>query len=119
MNYQDHFVKTVDIAKEHFDYEAKIGGRDSNFSDHFGLKRIGVHFFVIPPNFRTSRPHAESIEEEFIFVVSGEVDLWYNGKIRKMTRGDSIGFPAGTGVGHCFINNSGADVELFVAGDRI
>ena len=35
-----------------------------------------------------------------------------------MKKGDSIGFPAGTGHGHTFINNSNKDIELFVAGDR-
>lgn len=118
MKIADHFVKTTDIVEESFDHEAKIGGFQSNFSKHFGLKRIGVHHFIIPPGFRTSRPHAESIEDEFVFVISGEIDLWLNGRIKKMIAGDSVGFPSGTGVGHTFINNSNSEVELFIAGDR-
>lgn len=85
MNFKDHIVKASEIAVEHFDHYAKIGGLGSNFSKHFNLKRVGVHHFVISPGFRTSRPHAESIEEEFVFVIKGEIDLWFNGKIKKMT----------------------------------
>ncbi len=118
MDFKDHFIKSSEIAVEHFDHNAKIGGLGSNFSKHFNLKRIGVHFFVILPGFRTSRPHAESIEDEFVFVIKGEIDLWLNGRIKKMVAGDSIGFPPGTGIGHTFINNSNSQVELFVAGDR-
>lgn len=118
MKLENHFVTASEIAVEYYDHDAKIGGRGSNFSKHFGLQRVGVHLFVIPPGFRTSRPHAESIEDEFIFVVKGEVELWFNGRIKKMIPGDSIGFVPGTGIGHTFINNSNSDVELFVAGDR-
>ena len=118
MKYAEHFVKNTDIAVEDLDQESKIGGVWANFSKHFGLKRIGVHHFVIPSGFRTTRPHAESLEEEFVFVINGEIDLWFNGRIKKMATGDCIGFPPGTGIGHTFINNSNGPVELFVAGDR-
>jgi uncharacterized cupin superfamily protein len=117
-SFKDFFIKTTDIAVAYFDHEAKIGGLGSNFSKHFGLQRVGVHHFVIPAGFRTSRPHAESLEDEFVFVIKGEIDLWFNGRIKKMIAGDSIGFLPGTGIGHTFINNSSSDVELFVAGDR-
>jgi uncharacterized cupin superfamily protein len=117
-SYEDHFIRADEIATQYFDHQALIGGLSSNFSKHFDLKKIGVHIFVVPPGYRTSRPHAESLEEEFIFVIKGEVHLWYNGKIKKMSAGDCIGFPAGTGIGHTFINNSESNIELFVAGDR-
>ncbi len=115
---KEHFITVNDISENHDDKDAMIGGYNANFSKHFGLKRVAAHYFKIPPNRRTSRPHAERFEEEFVFVISGEIDIWFNGKIKKMVAGDCIGFPAGTGVGHTFINNSNSDVELFVAGDR-
>ncbi len=115
---KDHFIRVKDISDYHDDKEGMIGGTKANFSKHFGLKRVGVHYFKIPSGRRTSRPHAESLEEEFVFVISGEIDLWFNGKIKKMVPGDCVGFPIGTGIGHTFINNSSSYVELFVAGDR-
>jgi uncharacterized cupin superfamily protein len=63
-------------------------------------------------------PHAESLEEEFVLVLDGEPDLWLNGFLYHLQVGHAVGFPAGTGVGHSFINNSGSDVQLLVAGER-
>ncbi|MFT6633503.1 MAG: putative cupin superfamily protein [Bacteriovoracaceae bacterium] len=115
---KDHFITVSAISEYHEDKEGFVGGTNANFSKYFGLKKIGVHYFKIPPGLRTSRPHAESIEEEFVYIIQGEMDLWLNGKIKRMVAGDCIGFPGQTGVGHCFINNSEFDVEIFVAGDR-
>ena len=36
-----------------------------------GLRRIGIHHERLPPGRRTSYPHAESDEEEFIYVLEG------------------------------------------------
>lgn len=114
---KSHFVG-LEIGKEDYFHEDKIGGVQAAFSEYFNFKRIGVHYYKIPPGFRTSKPHAESLEEEFVYVIDGEIDLWLNGKIKKMKAGECIGFPFGTGIGHCFINNSQKDAHLFVAGDR-
>lgn len=115
---KEHFVSVSDISTDHFNEELKVGGANANMSKHFGLKRAAAQYFKIPPGYRSSEPHAEKIEEELVYVISGEIDLWLNGKIKKMTKGDCIGFPAGTGVGHCFINNYANSCELFVSGDR-
>lgn len=115
---EGHFINTFDVLKEYKNEDLKIGGSNANLSKCFDLKRVAAHYFKIPSGYRTSEPHAESLEEEFVFVISGEIDLWLNGNIKKMIKGDCIGFPAGTGVGHCFINNSDMDCELFVSGDR-
>jgi uncharacterized cupin superfamily protein len=114
----DILISASKIENEYFDEVLKIGGKRSSFSEYFKFQRIGINYFEIPPGYRTSRPHAEKCEDEFIYVISGEIDCWFNGKIKRMKSGDSIGFPAGTGVGHSFINNSVSVAELFVAGER-
>ncbi len=113
-----HFVNTIDIQAKLFNEELKVGQLNSNISKYFGLQRVAAQYSKIPPGYRSSEPHAESLEEEFVFVISGEIDLWFNGKIKKMNKGDCIGFPAGTGIGHCFINNYQEPCEIFVSGDR-
>ena len=77
---KDHFITVSAISEYHEDKEGFVGGTNANFSKYFGLKKIGVHYFKIPPGLRTSRPHAESIEEEFVYIIQGEMDLWLNGK---------------------------------------
>ena len=49
------------------------------FGRHFGLTRIGIHHERLLPGRRTSYPHAESAEEEFVYVIEGLVDAWIDG----------------------------------------
>lgn len=82
-----------------------------------GLTRLGVNIQRLPPGTRSSWPHAEENEEEFVYVLAGEVEAWINGRVHRMHPGDLAAFPAGTGVAHCFINNSDQDVTLLVGGE--
>ena len=82
-----------------------------------GLVRIGINLQRLPPGTRSSWPHAEENEEEFVYVIDGEVDAWIDGNIHRMVAGDIAAFPAGTGISHCFINNTDREVLLLVGGD--
>ena len=82
-----------------------------------GLTRIGIHHERLPPGRRTSYPHAESAEEEFVFVLEGAPDVWIDGHLHRLAAGDAVGFPAGTGICHTFINNTADDVRLLVVGE--
>lgn len=91
---------------------------DSDIGRSVGFNRIAVHHIVLPPGCRTSSPHAESLEEEFVFVLKGKPHLWLNGYIHELDEHFAVGFPAGTGIAHTFINNTDQDIYLIVAGDR-
>jgi len=82
-----------------------------------GLQKIGVNLMRLAPGERSSWPHAEEKEEEFVYVLEGEVDAWIDGDIHAMRPGDLAAFPAGTGVCHCFINNSERECLLLVGGE--
>lgn len=82
-----------------------------------GLTRIGIHHERLPPGRRTSYPHAESAEEEFIFVLEGTPDVWLDGHLHRLAPGDAVGFPAGTGICHTFLNNTSEEVRLMVIGE--
>lgn len=82
-----------------------------------GLTRIGVHHELLPPGRRTSWPHSESDEEEFAYVLSGNPQVWIDGHVYDLKPGDGVGFPAGTGINHTFMNNTESDVELLVVGE--
>lgn len=56
------------------------------------LNRLGIHHERLPPGRRTSYPHAESDEEEFIYVLDGYPEVWINGYLWKLEPGDSVGF---------------------------
>ena len=82
-----------------------------------GLERIGINLQRLPPGTRSSWPHAESAEEEFAYVIDGQVDAWIDGELHRMVAGDLAAFPAGTGICHCFINNTDRDALLLVGGE--
>ena len=86
-------------------------GRRARFS------RIGINLEVLPPGRRTSWPHAERDEEEFVYVVSGRLDCWTEGDTHPMTEGDFVGWASGTGIAHVVINNSDEDALLLVGSE--
>lgn len=89
-----------------------------DFGRKLGAKKVALHHQVLPSGFRSSLPHAESHEEEFIFVLKGRPQVWVNGHLYQLEKGDSVAFPSGTGIAHSFINNTKEDVELIVSGER-
>ena len=82
-----------------------------------GLRRIGVHLVRLAPGTRTSYPHAEEDEEEFVYVVDGELDVWIDGELHRVRGGDFVAFPAGTGICHTFINDGDRDALLLSGGE--
>ena len=82
-----------------------------------GLERIGINVQRLPPGTRSSWPHAEEDEEEFVYVIDGAVDAWIDGHVHPMKAGDLAAFPAGTGICHVFINNGTSEALLLVGGD--
>jgi uncharacterized cupin superfamily protein len=92
-------------------------GHGRSIGKFAGLMRIGVNLMRLSPGERSSWPHAEEKEEEFVYVLEGKVDAWIDGFVHPMRPGDLAAFPAGTGICHCFINNSEHDVLLLVGGE--
>lgn len=82
-----------------------------------GLHKIGVNLIRLPSGNRSSWPHAEEKEEEFVYVLEGEVEAWIDGFVHPMGPGDFAAFPAGTGICHCFINNGAREALLMVGGE--
>jgi len=95
-----------------------IKTHDIDFARQVGFSRIAPHHVVLPAGCRTSSPHAESLEEEFVYVIKGRPHLWLNGYMYQLEAGHAVGFPSGTGIAHTFINNTSDAVELLVVGER-
>ena len=89
----------------------------SPFGKHFGLQRLGIHHELLLPGRRTSWPHAEKTEEEFVYVIEGTPDAWIDGELFRLAPGDGVGFPPGTGISHAVLNNTDENVRLLVVGD--
>jgi uncharacterized cupin superfamily protein len=98
--------------------DTEMMGLEASVGEKLGLTRIGIHHMRVPPGRRISYPHAESAEEEFVFVLEGTPDAWIDGELFPLIPGDSVAFPAGTGICHTFINNTHEDVRLLVVGEK-
>jgi uncharacterized cupin superfamily protein len=89
----------------------------SHLSVALGLTRVGVGHDFVHPGQRTSWPHAEFDEEEFVYVLEGTPDAWIDGHLHRLKPGDGVGFPDRTGVAHCLINNTDKPVRLITVGE--
>jgi uncharacterized cupin superfamily protein len=112
-----HWTEIESPKPRHYRGDDEPMNINAPLSRHFGLKRLGIHHERLLPGHRTSWPHAESAEEEFVYVIEGTPDVWLDGVLHRLRPGDSVGFPAGTGLTHTFLNNTDQDVRLLVVGE--
>lgn len=113
-----HWSALEDSEPHQYRGDDELMGFDAPLGEKLGLTRIGIHHVRLLPGRRTSYPHAESAEEEFVFVVAGKPDAWIDGELHALEPGDSVGFPAGTGICHTFLNNTNEVVRLMVIGEK-
>ena len=88
-------------------------------ADAAGLTQYGVNLLTLKPGSWSSQRHWHSHEDEFVYVISGEVVMVSNDGEEVLHAGDAAGFPAGTGDGHCLQNRSDADAVVLEVGTRI
>jgi uncharacterized cupin superfamily protein len=86
--------------------------------DHAGIKNFGVNLTRITPGGQSSHRHAHTRQDEFVYVLDGEVVLETSAGQQELRAGMCAGFPAGTGDAHRFVNRSESDCVLLVIGDR-
>jgi uncharacterized cupin superfamily protein len=86
--------------------------------EHAGLKNFGVNLTRIVPGGQSSSRHWHLRQDEFVYVLSGEVVLEMDAGEETLRAGMCAGFPAGTRDGHRFVNRTNADALLLVVGDR-
>lgn len=113
-----HWKPLEEREADHYHGDDELLGFDAPLGEKLGLTRIGIHHIRLLPGRRTSYPHAESAEEEFVFVIDGQPDAWIDGVLHPLEPGDSVAFPAGTGICHTFLNNTQDEVRLLVVGEK-
>ncbi len=86
--------------------------------NHAGLANFGVNLTRIIPGGQSSHRHWHTKQDEFVYVLEGEVVLETDAGEELLTPGMCAGFPAGHANGHRFVNRGERDVLLLVIGDR-
>ncbi len=94
-------------------FQTAVEGRIKRaLGDAFGLTQFGINLVEMPPGCWSSQRHWHSHEDEFVYVVSGELVLVTDAGEQPMRKGMVAGFPAGRADGHHLINRSDAARRL-------
>jgi uncharacterized cupin superfamily protein len=72
----------------------------------FALTRVGINLTTLPPGKESSMRHWHTREDEFVYVLEGEVVLCTGAGEQRLTAGMCAGFPAGLEDGHQLVNRS-------------
>ncbi len=83
-----------------------------------GLTDFGVNLLRLPSGTWSSQRHWHSAEDEFVFVVEGEVVLITDSGEEILRVGDSAGFKAGVNDGHHLQNRSPHEAVVLEVGSR-
>jgi uncharacterized cupin superfamily protein len=86
--------------------------------DAAGLTDFGVNLLHLPPGVWSSQRHWHSAEDEFVYVVSGEVTLVTDKGEELLRAGDCAAFPKNDADGHKLVNNSDAPAVCLEVGTR-
>jgi uncharacterized cupin superfamily protein len=83
-----------------------------------GLKNFGVNLTELPPGTWSAQRHWHTRQDEFIYVLEGELVLVTDEGEFTLKPGMSAGFPAGVKNGHHLINKSDRPAVYLEVGDR-
>ncbi|MEM5367806.1 cupin domain-containing protein [Paraburkholderia azotifigens] len=83
-----------------------------------GLADFGVNLMRLPPGNWSSQRHWHSAEDEFVYVLEGELTLIEDDGETVLRAGDCAAFPKNSGNGHHMINRSNAMAVYLEAGSR-
>ena len=86
--------------------------------DAGGLTDFGVNLMRLPPGGWSSQRHWHSHEDEFVWLLEGELVLVEDAGETVLRAGDCACFPKGSGNGHHMINRSDATAVYLEVGSR-
>jgi uncharacterized cupin superfamily protein len=86
--------------------------------DAGGLQDFGVNLMTLPPGGWSSQRHWHSEEDEFVYVLEGELTLVEDRAETVLRAGECAAFPKGTGNGHHLQNRSSALAVYLEVGSR-
>ncbi len=101
-------------------FRKAVAGREKRrLGDAFGLSNFGVNLVKLPPGVMSSMRHWHSKQDEFVYMLEGEVVLITDAGEQILRPGMVAGFPAGRANGHHLVNRSTRDALYLEVGDRM
>ena len=86
--------------------------------DACGLTRIGVNLTTLGPGKESSMRHWHTHEDEFVYVLEGELVLRTTGGEQTLKAGMCAGFPADVPDGHQLVNRTDRPVRYLEISNR-
>ena len=100
-------------------YKSRVAGRHRRrLGDAAGLKNFGVNLVRLDPGSESSMRHWHEKQDEFIYVLEGELILVTDAGRQTLGPGMAAGFAAGSGDAHQLVNQSGEPAMYLEVGDR-
>ena len=88
-------------------------------SEAGGLSQFGAYVQMLHPGARTSNNHWHENEDEFLYVLSGEVTVTEGAEVQVLHAGDSACWPAGVPNAHHVSNRSSEPCSYVIVGTRV
>jgi len=100
-------------------FKGPVEGRVKRaLGEALGLTHYGVNHVRLEPGAWSAQRHWHSHEDEFVYVLEGEITLVTEQGEQLLGPGMAAGFPAGRADGHCLVNRSDAHALYLEVGDR-
>lgn len=101
------------------EYKARVLPRQRRaLGDALGLTKIGVNLTTLEPGKESSMRHWHTHEDEFVYVLEGELVLVTDAGEQVLAAGMCAGYPAGSTDAHHFVNRSAAVARFLEIGSR-
>lgn len=100
-----------------FDAPCRVRVRQ-RLGDAGALQDFGVNLVQLPPGGWSSQRHWHSHEDEFVYVLRGQLVLIEDGGDTILSAGECAAFPKGTGDGHHMVNRSSEPAWYIEIGSR-
>jgi uncharacterized cupin superfamily protein len=95
-----------------------VGRERKRLGNALGLDQFGVNLARLKPGAASSQRHWHAHEDEFVYMLEGELVLIEDGAETVLKPGDAAGWKAGTATGHCLINRTERDAVYIEIGTR-
>ena len=95
-----------------------IGRHSKPLGDAGGLTQFGVKLVRLEPGAASSQRHWHEAEDEFVYMLEGELMLVESNGETPMLPGDAATFPAGVANGHHLVNKTKTPVTYLEIGTR-
>jgi uncharacterized cupin superfamily protein len=112
-------IPAQQIASYPKEFAAVISGREKQrIGDAAGLTQFGVDVTRIKAGSASALRHWHEQEDEFIYMIEGELILQENDGETVLKPGDAAGFKSGSGIAHCLVNRTTRDAVYLEVGTR-